>query len=234
MQKRMWMPTYKAYQFGTGMSLTEVHLNQLIGFFSQPPAVSDAVLGGRSSVGHHQLETLGPIVVKHYKRGGLLGRLVRHRYLKWGKSRSQLEFELLHTALDLGINVPEPMLYASRGRLIYRAWLVTREIETPQSLARLSLDDELRTRQVMASVIGQISRLIDNRIMHVDLHPGNIVVDRKDRVFLLDFDKGKIYRGFKTKLRDRYIKRWQRAVSKHGLPEYLTEMLRSGLNLNPD
>lgn len=225
----MLTPTYKAYQFGTCMSLTEVQMNLLIGFFSQPPPMSGAVLGGRSSVGYHRLETLGPVVVKHYKRGGLLGRLVKSRYMKWGKSRSQLEFELLQKAQDLGINAPEPLLYASRGRLIYRAWLVTREIKTPLSLARLSLDDEKRTRQVMASVIEQISRLIDNRIMHVDLHPGNVVVDRKDRVFLLDFDKGKIYRGNKTRLRARYIKRWQRAVSKHELPELLTEMLKVGL-----
>jgi 3-deoxy-D-manno-octulosonic acid kinase len=225
----MLMPTYKAYQFGTCISLTEVQLNQLIGFFSQPPAVSGAVLSGRNSAGHHQLEPFGAVVVKHYKRGGLLGRLVRDRYLKWGKSRSQLEFEFLQKARELGINAPQPLLFASRGRLIYRAWLVTSEIKKPLSLARLSVDDELRTRQVMASVIEQISRLMDNRIMHVDLHPGNVVVDSQDQVFLLDFDKGKIHRGNKIKLRDRYIKRWQRAVSKHGLPEYLTEMLRSGL-----
>jgi 3-deoxy-D-manno-octulosonic acid kinase len=223
------MPTYKTYQFGTCMSLTEMQLNQLIGFFSQPPAVSGAVLSGRNSVSYHLMDELGPVVVKHFKRGGLLGRLVRHRYLKWGKSRSQLEFELLQKARELGINAPQPLLFASRGRLIYRAWLVTSEIKKPLSLARLSVDDELRTRQVMASVIEQISRLMDNRIMHVDLHPGNVVVDSKDQVFLLDFDKGKIHRGNKTKLRDRYVKRWQRAVSRHGLPEYLTEILRSGL-----
>jgi 3-deoxy-D-manno-octulosonic acid kinase len=229
MPKKTLTPTYNAYQFGTRTPLTELQINRLIGFFSQTPPKTNSVLGGRSSVSYHRIDDLGPVVVKHYKRGGLLGRLVRHRYMKWGKSRSQLEFELLQKVRNLGISVPEPLLFASHGRLIYRAWLVTSEIKKPLSLARLSLDDEIRTRQVMASVIEQISRLIDNRIMHVDLHPGNVVVDCQDRVFLLDFDKGKIYRGNKTKLRDRYIQRWQRAVSKHGLPEYLTEMLQSGL-----
>jgi 3-deoxy-D-manno-octulosonic acid kinase len=216
------------------MPLTEQQLNQLIGFFSQSAPMPDAVLGGRGSVSFHQLDNLGPLVVKHYRRGGLLGRVVKRRYIRWGKSRSQLEFELLLKARDLGINVPEPLLFANRGYPIYRTWLVTREIKTPVGLARLSGDDEKRTRQAMAAVVEQISRLIDNRIVHVDLHPGNVVVDRKDRVYLLDFDKGKFYQGPKTKLRNRYINRWQRAVSKHGLPEYLTELLRSGLNLNPD
>ncbi len=230
----MLTPTYQAYQFGTCLPLTERQLNRLIGFFSQTPPLSDAVLGGRSSVSFHRLDNLGPLVVKHYRRGGLLGRLVKRRYVRWGKSRSQLEFELLLKARDLGINVPEPLLFANRGYPIYRTWLVTREIKSPLALARLSLNDEKRTRQAMTAVGEQISRLIDHRILHVDLHPGNIVVDQQDRVFILDFDKGKIFRGPKAKLRDRYINRWQRAVSQHGLPDILIELLPSGIELSSD
>ena len=229
MPKRTLTPTYNAYQFGTCTPLTELQLTRLIGFFSQPPPDTDSVLGGRGSVSYHWIDDLGSVVVKHYKRGGLVGRLVRRRYIKWGKSRSQLEFELLQKAGELGINVPEPLVYANRGGLIYRAWLVTREIKSPVSLARLSLDDEKRTRRVMTPVIEQILRLIEHRIVHVDLHPGNVLIDSRDRVFLLDFDKGKIHRGNKTRLRERYVKRWQRAVSKHGLPDYLNEMLEDGL-----
>lgn len=229
MQKRTLKPTYNAYQFGTCTPLTELQMNRLIGFFSQPPPKTNSVLGGRSSVGYHRIDDLGPVAVKHYKRGGLWGRLVKRRYLKWGKSRSQLEFELLLKAQDLGINVPEPLLYAHRGRWIYLAWLVTREIKQPQSLARLSLNDEKRARQVMASVIDQISRLIDHGIWHVDLHPGNVVIDQNDRVFLLDFDKGSLHQGNKMRLRNRYIHRWRRAVSKHKLPKMLSEVLQAGL-----
>ena len=204
-------------------------MERLIGFFSQPPLASDSVLGGRDSISHHRIEELGPIVIKHYKRGGLLGRLIRRNYIRLGKSRSRVEFELLQKARKLGINVPEPLVCASRGLLIYRTWLVTGEIESAQPLARLSTEDEKRTRRVMAAVIDQILRLIRNRIMHVDLHPGNVLIDDQDRVFLLDFDKGKFHRGDTHKLRDRYIERWQRAVSKHGLPPVLSEMLLEGL-----
>jgi 3-deoxy-D-manno-octulosonic acid kinase len=225
----MVTPKYKAYQFGACTSLTEAQMDRLIGFFSQPPPASDTVLGGRDSIGHHRIEELGPVVIKHYKRGGLIGRLVRRNYIRLGKSRSRLEFELLRKARKLGINVPEPLVCASRGWLIYRAWLVTVEIESALPLARLSSEDEKRARRVMPAAIEQISRLIENRIIHVDLHPGNVLVDGRDRIFLLDFDKGKFHRGDKNKLRDRYLKRWQRAVSKHGLPDYLNEMLEAGL-----
>jgi 3-deoxy-D-manno-octulosonic acid kinase len=168
-------------------------------------------------------------VVKHYKRGGLAGRLIRRRYLKWGKTRSQSEFELLLKAQDMGIRVPEPLVYASQGYLFYRAWLVTREINQPQSLARLSLNDEKRAADAMKSVIEQISQLIEHGILHVDLHPGNVVIDQADRIFLVDFDKGQNYHGNKSKLTGRYISRWQRAVNKHKLPQMLNEILQAGL-----
>lgn len=223
--------TIDSYRFGFSLNLTELQLRTLAGLFHHPTKASGvSILGGRTSVTPAQLDGIGPVVIKYYRRGGLMQYVIKNRYLKLGQTRSQREFELLQTVGNLGLNVPEPIAYAHRGRLLYQAWLITRQINEPLSLAQLSLNDEKRTRQVMTSVIEQIKRLIDNGIWHVDLHPGNVVIDRKDRVFLLDFDKGHVYHGDKNKLQDRYIRRWRRAVSKHGLPEILTEMLGSGLN----
>lgn len=81
----------------------------------------------------------------------------------------------------------------------------------------------------MASVITQISSLIQNQILHVDLHPGNVVADTAGTVYLLDFDRGKVYHGTRQQLKNRYRTRWQRAVNKHGLPKILTEMMQNGL-----
>ena len=223
--------TIDSYRFGFSLNLTELQLHTLVGLFHHPTKASGvSMLGGRTSVTPAQLDGIGPVVIKYYRRGGLMQYVIKNRYLELGQTRSQREFELLQTVGNLGLNVPEPIAYAHRGRLLYQAWLITRQINEPLSLAQLSLNDEKRTRQVMTSVIEQIKRLIDNGIWHVDLHPGNVVIDRKDRVFLLDFDKGHVYHGDKNKLQDRYIRRWRRAVSKHGLPEILTEMLGSGLN----
>ena len=213
------------------MNLTEPQLRTLAGLFHHPVKTSEvSLLGGRTSVTPAQLDGIGSVVVKYYRRGGLMRYIIKQRYLKLGKTRAQREFELLQTVSNLGLNVPQPIAYAHCGRLLYRAWLITREIKQPLSLARLCLIDEKRAQRTMKSVIAQISRLIDHNLLHVDLHPGNVVVDQKDRVFLLDFDKGKVYKGNKTKLKYRYINRWQRAVSKHGLPKMLSEMLRTGLN----
>jgi len=222
--------TIDSYHFGFSLNLTDSQLRTLTGFFHQPDASGVSILGGRTSVTPAQLDGIGSVVIKHYRRGGLMRYFIKRRYLKFGKTRAQREFELLDIVGTLGIKIPQPIAYAYRGRLLYRAWLVTREIHQSLSLARLSLQDEKKTGTAMESVIEQISSLIQNNILHVDLHPGNVVVDAAGKVYLLDFDKGSVYHGNRQKLKNRYLTRWQRAVAKHRLPGMLTEMLQAGLN----
>ena len=221
--------TIDAYRFGSSLELDEHQLRTFISVFNQPRAGNTSVLGGRTALTFKEIDGFGSVAIKSYTRGGWMRYLIKQRYLKLGKTRAQIEFELLQVVRNLGINAPEPVVYAHRGRIFYRAWLVSRAIKHPLSLALLSLKNEKKTRLAMESVIGQISLLIQNGILHVDLHPGNIVVDGADQIFLVDFDKGQIHHGSRKKLRDRYLTRWQRAVTKHGLPKVLTEMMQNGL-----
>lgn len=222
--------TIEAYRFGSSLELDEHQLRTCIRFFNQPTAGNTSMLGGRTALSFSEIDGFGPVAIKSYYRGGWVRYLIKQRYLKLGKTRAQIEFELLQVVRNLGIKAPEPVAYAHRGGIFYQAWLVSRAIKHPLSLALLSLKDEKKTRQAMESVVGQILLLIQNDILHVDLHPGNIVVDGAGQIFLVDFDKGQIHHGNREKLRDRYLTRWQRAVTKHRLPEILTEMLQAGLN----
>jgi 3-deoxy-D-manno-octulosonic acid kinase len=223
--------TIESYHFGFSLNLTESQLRTLTDFFQEPAPVGNSGLDGRNATSPVQLDEIGSVVIKHYRRGGLMRYFIKHRYLMFGKTRAQREFELLGLVETLGINVPQPIVYAHRGRLFYRTWLVTRQIHQSMSLARLSLQDQKKAGLAMQSVIEQISSLVQNHILHVDLHPGNVVVDRAGKVYLLDFDRGRVYYGNRQKLRNRYVARWQRAVAKHGLPKILTEMMQNGLQI---
>jgi 3-deoxy-D-manno-octulosonic acid kinase len=221
--------TYGSYHFGSLWDLTDQDMSRLIQIFNAPIDAVDSPLGGRSAVTIAQLEGIGSVVIKHYTRGGFIRYIVKQNYIKCGKTRSQLEYEALQNAARLGVNVPEPIAYAYHGNLFYRAWLVTREIPQQKTLAELSIIDERQTRIAMKEVVNQIETLISNNIHHADLHPGNILVKNTSRVFILDFDKSSISRGSRNELRDKYLKRWRRAVSKHRLPGMLSEMMRAGL-----
>ncbi len=221
--------TIAPYHFGFSLKLTDSQLHCLTGFFQNPAPAGHSVLGGRNPAGPVQLDDFGAVVIKHYRRGGLMQYIIKRRYFRLGKTRAQREFELLELVKTLSINVPQPIAYAHRGRLFYQTWLVTRAIHQSMSLARLSRQDEKEAGLAMHSVIEQISSLIQSNILHVDLHPGNVVVDGTGKVYLLDFDRGRIYHGNRQKLNNRYLARWRRAVDKHGLPKILTEMMQNGL-----
>jgi 3-deoxy-D-manno-octulosonic acid kinase len=198
--------------------------------FQSPNTAGASILGGRTAITHSQLGGIGSVVIKHFRRGGLIRYFIKRRYLKFGKTRGQVEFESMHKLRQLGIRTPEPVAYAYRGFPLYFAWLITREIEQSCTLAELSCHDLNRVSNIMNKVIEQIARLVECRFIHVDLHPGNILVDGDDNIYIIDFDKGHVSSAEEQQLYEAYYQRWRRAIAKHQLPKVLDDMLLKGLN----
>ena len=221
--------TFETLSIGSSIMLTDSQLSSLCRLCRQPGKPANASLGGRTAVIDGRVEGIGPVIVKPYRRGGFMRHLSERHYLKIGPTRCQQEFELLQTAGHLGVNVPEPVAFVYCGRLYYVCWLITRSIPKSESLVRLAKTDVTAAQRVMPAVTGQIAKLIEHRIRHFDLHPGNVMVDKEGRAFIIDLDKGHIFKGSREKLRNLYLRRWQRAVNKHGLPQMLNEILRDSL-----
>ena len=80
----------------------------------------------------------GASVLRHYRRGGLMARLIDDQYLWAGAARTRCfeEFRLLELLWAKGLPVPQPVAarYQRRG-LWYRADLITRRLLGTRSLA---------------------------------------------------------------------------------------------------
>jgi 3-deoxy-D-manno-octulosonic acid kinase len=220
------------FRMGLVRSISATEGAAILKLLDQPCNGAESALSGRRSAHHSELLGFGRVVVKRYHRGGVLGRFIRDIYIRWGKTRSQAEFELLDSVRSLGVSAPEPIAYAYRGRFFYRAWLVTREVSEHESLAQLSSTDEELARELTEQLADQIALLVQAGIYHIDLHPGNVLVDDNKKLFIIDFDKAVEYQGRKNDLRDSYLVRWRRAVIKHGLPEFLSEIMSACLRRN--
>ena len=85
-------------------------------------------------------------VLRHYRRGGLVARLLGDRYLWTGANRTRAfrEWRLLRELRAAGLPVPAPVAARyERDGLFYRADLVTTELPTRRTLAHALADGPL-------------------------------------------------------------------------------------------
>lgn len=131
------------------------------------------------------------LVLRPFRRGGLVGRLVAGSYLRLGADRSRAfrEYELLAWLRAQGLPVPCPVAarYAPKG-LIYRADLVTERIDGARTLADWLRKGSLPAA-VWASIGGVIGRMHRLGVDHTDLNCRNILLDAGLQPWLIDFDK---------------------------------------------
>lgn len=139
-------------------------------------------------------EGQGEFVLRHYLRGGAVGRLVRDNYLWLGEQRNRAfrEWRLLARLRDLELPVPRPAAarYRRRGPF-YTADLLTVRVPGIRSLSdRLTAapGDEAFWERLGSG----ICRFHRAGVFHADLNVSNVQVDQDDQLWLLDFDRGRI------------------------------------------
>jgi len=220
---------HNGYRLGSTAGLTENQMEMLVRLFSTPAHAAAGDLGGRNQPLITDLTGIGKVVVKQYFRGGVIRHINRQTYFDLKKTRGRKEFELLARLRELGVNVPEPVAFAAKGCIIYRGWLVTKAIPASLTLIDICRTAPERAEAAMPMVTGQIMRLIANGILHVDLHPGNVLVDDNNRVFLIDFDKARTGMKNPKRTRDRYLRRWGRAVNKYAMPGFMNQIMIADL-----
>lgn len=132
-------------------------------------------------------------VLRHYRRGGLPGRLVRDSYLWTGleNTRAWREWRLTAELYERGLPVPRPVAArVERNGLLYRADLITLRIPQARSLAQGLA--EMPLPEERWQVIGAcIRRFHDAGLDHADLNAHNILLTA-DGVYLIDFDRGRL------------------------------------------
>ena len=134
----------------------------------------------------------GECVLRHYRRGGMVAKLMGDHYL-WsgaGHTRSFAEFRLLALIASLGLPsaLPVACRYVRQGPF-YTADLITRRIEHAQTLAQCLAAGQLDGE--MAELVGAlVARFHRAGIWHADLNAHNVLVTG-DQLYLIDFDRGR-------------------------------------------
>lgn len=134
----------------------------------------------------------GEWVIRHYRRGGLVARFNSDAYLWTGFARTRpwREWHLLDALYKQGLPVPQPVAaQVLRRGLWYRGDLITRRIPDTRSLAALLSDT--RIERIPWTEIGACLRNFhDAGVYHADLNAHNILINGRNEIFLIDFDRG--------------------------------------------
>lgn len=140
----------------------------------------------------HDPDTSKIWVLRHYRRGGLMAKLLddRYRFDRWEQARPWREFELLQ--LMRGLGLPVPRVVAARVQREghwYRGDLLTEAIERSYTLA--SRMQEGDCPEPLWREVGQlIARFHAAGIHHADLNAHNLLISPQG-LWLIDFDRGR-------------------------------------------
>lgn len=134
-----------------------------------------------------------PLVLKRYRRGGMIGRLVARRYFYRGLENTRVwrEFRLLVQLNRMGLPVPEVVAAEVRikDRLFYHGQLITAELVNAKTLAEW-IEQTVLAEHRWESIGSTIRLFHEQAVYHDDLNANNIMLDNAHGIWLIDFDKG--------------------------------------------
>jgi len=135
--------------------------------------------------------------LRHYHRGGKIGSVLKDQflYLRHFRTRPMREYGLLDAMYKLGLPSPQPVAarYVRHG-IYYTADLITRKLPDV-----LPLSNRLAESEVDMSVWGSVGECVGQfhaaGIYHADLSAHNLQISVTDKIYLLDFDRGRRMEG---------------------------------------
>jgi 3-deoxy-D-manno-octulosonic acid kinase len=157
---------------------------------------AEVLTGSLRSAGRGNTMFVGNVprqfVLRHYRRGGLLGKLVRDTYVFSGEdlTRSFMEWRLLDKLAANNMNVPRPAAARFvRHGTFYTADIITVRIPDVVSLSQYIAAED-RDDAFWQALGAAIWKFHEAGVYHADMNAYNVQVDKDGDIWMLDFDKG--------------------------------------------
>jgi 3-deoxy-D-manno-octulosonic acid kinase len=180
---------------------------------------AELLAGGRGAAWRIDTQW-GTAVLKHYRRGGLMAKVNQASYWfnGWQNTRALREWRLLAQMFDAGLPVPKPWFAIAqrRGRW-YRCAIVSGFLESSRSLWSLP-PAQLLDASLWQNVGALVRQFCDAGIMHPDLNLGNILLDARQGLSMIDFDRARHVEGLSLpaqKMQQRLLRSYQRYQRAH-------------------
>lgn len=178
---------------------------------AQPTLHAQAVTqGGRNAAWFVEVDGV-PAVLRHYRRGGLIAKVVRSYYFWLGaqRTRSWAEYAVLLHLSNRAVPVPQPLAALWQRRFLgYKAAILVARIPDAWPIAH-RLD-----QCCPKSVALVVKQMHDAGVWHADLNVFNVLIDAEQRIYLIDFDRATISDVVDSKQRQNNLLRLKRSLIK--------------------
>jgi 3-deoxy-D-manno-octulosonic acid kinase len=192
----------------------------LLGSELTVPPDAEPIARGRGAAYRATLPGGVRAVVRPYRRGGLLGRIVRATYLGVGvQPRPLRELVVTAGARSRGVAAAEVLAARIEGRVVYRGTLVTAEIVGATPLIDALAGEASTRRAALGTAAGRaVARLHAAGVVHADLNLTNILVTGTvdaPTAMLVDFDRAQLANApLGARARRRMLRRLARSARK--------------------
>lgn len=187
-------------------------------------APGDARASGRGALRAIEAGGGARLLVRHYRRGGLLGPVLGDRYLRCGPSRPEAELIVTEYLRARGVRVPRiaAALVRPAGPCAYRGDLFVLEEPGARDFAAFlrSAPPAREKREALRSAAREARRLHDAGVVHPDLNVKNLLLTASGEAMILDFDRASVPepgRPLPPAPRARALLRLLRSAAKLGL-----------------
>jgi 3-deoxy-D-manno-octulosonic-acid transferase len=177
---------------------------------------------GRSTVWFVREPSTGAeLVLRHYHRGGLMGRLMGDRFWQHAgaHSRATDEYALLARMRATGLAVPRPVAARVRRSGVFeRCDILVERVEGAQDWVQILQAQPIEMTQWQAMGVA-IAALHEAGVYHSDLNAHNLLSDAQGKAWIIDFDKCGLRRVLLTQgddndWREANLKRLKRSLDK--------------------
>jgi 3-deoxy-D-manno-octulosonic acid kinase len=133
-------------------------------------------------------------VLRHYRRGGLVARLIDDHYVWLGaeQTRAFREWRLLRGLHAAGLPVPQPVAaHVYRTGVIYTADIITLYLQGTRKLSWY-IAQGAAPGDCWRRIGAMIRAVHDQGVDHPDLTAHNVLLDEAGNTFLVDFDNAQV------------------------------------------
>lgn len=152
--------------------------------------------------------------LKNYVRGGLPSNFIYNKY--WfttiASTRAVLEYNFLLNLLKFNLPVPKPVaIQVIRSKFFYKANIITCKIENDGTLYEF-IKNKKMNKKLWKNLYKTLNDFYLQNVYHSDLNSKNIIIDKKNNIYLIDFDKSYFFQN--KELFFKSLKRLDRSLKK--------------------